>query len=124
VRELTGGHGVDVVYDSVGRDTFFGSLDCLAVRGHLVNFGQSSGSVAPFEVSRLAARSNGVTRPILLHYISGWEVRERMAEGLFDLLAEGVLSVEPGKTYLLSQADAAHTELESRHVPGPLLLIA
>jgi NADPH2:quinone reductase len=124
VRELTGGHGVDVVYDSVGRDTFFGSLDCLAIRGHLVNFGQSSGSVAPFEVSLLAARSNRVTRPILFHYIAEREARERMAADLFDLLARGVLSAEPGKAYPLAQAAAAHAELESRLAPGPLLLIS
>ncbi|GEO19002.1 quinone oxidoreductase family protein [Microvirga aerophila] len=123
VRELTGGHGVGVVYDSVGRDTFFGSLDCLAVRGHLVNFGQSSGSVAPFEVSRLAARSNSVTRPILFHYIALREARERMAADLFDLLAQGVLSAEPGKAFPLAQAATAHAELESRLAPGPLLLI-
>jgi NADPH2:quinone reductase len=88
-----------------------------------VNFGQSSGSVAPFEVSRLAARSNSVTRPILFHYIAQREVRETMAADLFDLLAKGVLSAEPGKAYPLAQADAAHTELESRLAPGPLLLI-
>jgi NADPH:quinone reductase len=123
VRELTDGRGVDVAYDSVGRDTFFGSLDCLAVRGHLVNFGQSSGSVAPFEVSRLAARSNSVTRPILFHYIAQREASERMVANLFNLLAAGVLSVEPSKIYPLAQAAAAHAELESRQAPGPLLLV-
>jgi NADPH:quinone reductase len=123
VREVTDGRGVDVAYDSVGRDTFFGSLDCLAVRGHLVNFGQSSGSVAPFEVSRLAARSNSVTRPILFHYIAQREASERMVANLFNLLAAGVLSVEPSKIYPLAQAAAAHAELESRQAPGPLLLV-
>jgi NADPH:quinone reductase len=123
VRELTDGRGVDVAYDSVGRDTFFGSLDCLAVRGHLVNFGQSSGSVAPFEVSRLAARSNSVTRPILFHYIAQREASERMVANLFNLLAAGVLSVEPSKIYPLAQAAAAHAELKSRQAPGPLPLV-
>jgi NADPH:quinone reductase len=63
VKDLTSGRGVDIVYDSVGKDTFMASLEALALRGHLVNFGQSSGSVPPFEVSRLAARSNPLGVP-------------------------------------------------------------
>ena len=70
VKEITGGRGVDIAYDSVGRDTFDGSLESLALRGHLVNFGQASGSVPPFEIARLAARSTSVSRPILFHYVA------------------------------------------------------
>jgi NADPH2:quinone reductase len=122
VREITGGRGVDVVYDSVGKDTFTGSLDSLAVRGHLVNFGQSSGSVEPFEIARLAARSNSVTRPIVFHYLTQRDALERMAAALFDAIAQRVLPVEPGKVFPLAEAAAAHEELESRRAPGPLLL--
>lgn len=123
VRDITGGRGVDVAYDSVGKDTFQGSLESLAFRGHLVNFGQSSGSVEPFEISKLAARSNSVTRPIMFHYISPREDLERMAAALFDAVAQGVLTVEPGKVFRLAHAAAAHDELESRRAPGPLLLV-
>jgi NADPH2:quinone reductase len=122
VREITGGRGVDVVYDSVGKDTFTGSLDSLAVRGHLVNFGQSSGSVEPFEIARLAARSNSVTRPIVFHYLTQRDALERMAAALFDAIAQRVLPIEPGKVFPLAEAAAAHEELESRRAPGPLLL--
>jgi NADPH2:quinone reductase len=70
VREITDGRGVDVVYDSVGKDTFQGSLESLATFGHLVNFGQSSGSVEPFEVSRLSKGSNSLSRPVVFHYVA------------------------------------------------------
>ena len=123
VQQITGGRGVDVAYDSVGKDTFLGSLACLAVRGHLVNFGQSSGAVEPFEVSRLAARSASVTRPILFHYTQGRENLEAMSKSLFAAIASGVLKAEPGKPYPLAEAAAAHRELESRGAAGPLLLI-
>lgn len=122
VREITGGRGVDVVYDSVGKDTFLGSLECLAIRGHLVNFGQSSGSIEPFEVSRLAARSNSVTRPIVFHYIAQRTALARMAAALFDAIAGGVLTVDPGQSYPLAGAAAAHEALEARQAPGPLIL--
>ena len=123
VREITGGRGVDVAYDSVGKDTFLGSLDCLAIRGHLINFGQASGSVEPFEVSRLAARSNSLTRPIVFHYFTKRPALERMAAALFDVIAQGVLTGEPGTCYPLADAAAAHAALEARAAPGPLLLI-
>ena len=123
VRDITGGRGVDVAYDSVGKDTFLGSLGCLSIRGHLVNFGQSSGSVEPFEVSRLAARSNSVTRPIVFHYFAQRAALESMTAALFDAMARGVLSVESGTCYPLAEAAAAHEALETRQAPGPLLLI-
>ena len=122
VRQATGGRGVDVVFDSVGRDTFMGSLDCLAVRGHLVNFGQSSGSVPPFDVSRLAAGSNSVSRPILFHYLTDPGERAALAAGLFDALADGSLSVRIDKIMKLAQAGAAHEELESRRATGAVIL--
>ncbi len=122
VRELTDGRGVAVVYDSVGKDTFAGSLDCLSVRGHLVNFGQASGAVPPFEVSRLAAGSCTLTRPILFHYIGQRADLRNLTSRLFDRLATGVLTAERGTTYELADAAAAHAALESRAADGPLLL--
>lgn len=123
VKELTGGRGVDVAYDSVGRDTFDGSLDCLAVRGHLVNFGQASGSVAPFEVSRLAARSTTLSRPILFHYIAQRGALEALAASVFDSVLSGVFDTEAGQAFPLADAAAAHRALEARQADGPLLLM-
>ena len=123
VHEITDGRGVDVVYDSVGKDTFQGSLESLATFGHLVNFGQSSGSVEPFEVARLAKGSNSLTRPVVFHYVAHRERLEAMAAALFDALSQGILTPEPGKAFPLSQAAAAHADLESRRAPGPLLLV-
>ena len=94
VKEITGGRGVDVAYDSVGRDTFDGSLESLALRGHLVNFGQASGSVPPFEVSRLAARSTSVSRPILFHYIADRRSLEAFAAPVFEAVLSGLF---PGR---------------------------
>lgn len=122
VREITNGKGVDVAYDSVGGDTFEGSLDCLAMLGHLVNFGQSSGPVAPFAVSRLSGRSNTVTRPMLFHYTTDTAVRDRMAAETFAAIADGTLRVEAPRTYPLADAAAAHRALEARETSGAVVL--
>jgi len=123
VRDISEGQGVAVVYNSVGKDTFFGSLECLALRGHLVNFGQSSGAIDPFPVTSLAARSTTLARPMLFHYTAGHERLERMAAALFDVITQGVVTVEAGKAFPLADAAAAHEELESRGASGPLLLL-
>jgi NADPH2:quinone reductase len=123
VNDLTEGRGVNIVYDSVGKDTFRGSLECLAVRGHLVNFGQSSGSVPPFDVSLLAARSNTVSRPILFHYLAERSERDVMAAALFDALGRGILPIAIGGSFPLAQAGAAHEELESRRAVGSIVLL-
>lgn len=123
VRAITKGRGVDVVYDSVGKDTFIGSLDCLAMRGHLVNFGQASGAVPPFAVSRLAAGSHTVSRPIVFHYLAVRAERDAMVAVLFDRLARGVFTIEGGQSFPLAQAGAAHEALESRRVTGPIVLV-
>jgi NADPH2:quinone reductase len=123
VRDISGGRGVDVAYDSVGKDTFQGSLDSLAIRGHLVNFGQSSGSVAPFDVARLAPRSNSLTRPAIFHYVTQRADLEKMSAALFDVIHRGVLKVEAGKSYPLAAASAAHEALEARRATGPVLLL-
>jgi NADPH2:quinone reductase len=123
VREITFGRGVDVAYDSVGKDTFSGSLDCLAVRGHLVNFGQSSGAVEPFEVSRLAARSNTVSRPILFHYIGRRAQLEALAKSFFDALVSGIITSPAPVIFSLADAASAHRTLAARTVHGPVIMV-
>jgi NADPH2:quinone reductase len=123
VREITGGKGVDVAYDSVGRDTFLGSLESLARLGHLVNFGQSSGPVAPFEVSRLSAGSFSVTRPMLFHYTVDTAKRDQMAADMFAALANGTLTVDAPQVFPLSEAAEAHRALEERRTSGSVVLV-
>jgi NADPH:quinone reductase len=123
VAQITQGRGVDVAYDSVGADTFSGSVDCLGIRGTLVNFGQSSGPVPPFAVSRLAMRSNGVIRPMLFHYIRDRPSLEAMAKETFDALEQGVIQAQIGLRVPLSRAQEAHIALESRATSGAVILL-
>jgi NADPH:quinone reductase len=123
VRDLTNGDGVSVVYDSVGKDTFLGSLDCLALRGHLVNFGQASGAVPPLEMSRLAAGSYTVSRPILFHYLTEQSERDRLVAALFGALQRKALTAEGVRSFPLAQAGVAQAELESRRAAGPIILL-
>jgi NADPH2:quinone reductase len=123
VRQLTAGHGVNVVYDGVGADTFSGSLDCLAMFGTLVNFGQSSGAVPPFSISRLSAGSNSVVRPMLFHYIRERAALEAIAAETFAAYAAGIIKVEIGLRLPLAQAAAAHQALVSRATTGSIILL-
>lgn len=123
VNALTRGQGVRVVFDSIGRDTFAGSLEVLARRGHLVNFGQSSGPVAPLEMSKLAARSLTVSRPIVFDYMRERPALERLAAQVFAAVETGVLHVEEPRRYALGDAAQAHRDLESRAVMGPPVLV-
>ncbi|HUN72852.1 MAG TPA: quinone oxidoreductase [Steroidobacteraceae bacterium] len=123
VAQITGGKGVEVVYDSVGADTFAGSLDCLDYRGTLVNFGQSSGPVPPFAVSRLAAKSNTIVRPMLFHYIRTRGDLEAVAREGFEAMVRGVIQPCIGLRLPLSRAAEAHTRLESRATAGQILLV-
>jgi NADPH2:quinone reductase len=123
VLEWTDGRGVDAVFDSVGMDTFDGSLECLAVRGHLINFGQSSGAVKPFAVSRLATKSNTLSRPILFHYIEEPAERTAMANQVFEALRRGTIVADSGAQYPLRDAAKAHQALEMRAAIGPTVLI-
>ena len=122
VKSFTHGRGVDVVYDSVGVDTFDGSLECLGYFGTLVNFGQSSGPVPPFAISRLAARSNSIVRPTVFHYLRERSARDAMAEETFKMVLAGVLTPRIGLRVPLSQAAEAHTALESRATTGAIIL--
>jgi len=124
VREITNGRGVRVVYDSIGRDTFEGSLDCLAPLGMMVSFGQSSGPIPPFEVATLGAKGSlFLTRPSLMAYTASREDLLATARELFDLLARGILSVTVGRTWPLAQAAAAHRALEGRETTGSTILL-
>ena len=123
VRDLTSGDGVSVVYDSVGKDTFLGSMDCLALRGHLVNFGQASGTVPPLEISQLVAGSHTVSRPILFHYLTERSERDSLVAALFGALHRGALTVEGIRSFPLEQVGVAQAELESRRAAGPIILL-
>ncbi len=123
VRERTRGRGVDVVYDSVGRSTFEGSLACLRPRGLLVLFGQSSGPVPPFDLGRLNAMGSlFVTRPSLAHYTQDRAELELRAGAVLDAIAAGRLHVRIGAEYPLAQAADAHRALEGRATTGKVLL--
>jgi NADPH2:quinone reductase len=123
VRELTDGRGVNVAYDSVGKDTFFGSLDALALFGHLVHFGQSSGPVDPFPVSALSTKSTTVTRPMCFHYVADRAILEQTAAELFDALTKGFVAVETVNEYALQDVAQAHRDLEGRRTVGPVILV-
>jgi NADPH:quinone reductase len=123
-RRLTDGQGVSVVYDSVGRTTFEGSLDCLSPRGMLVLFGQSSGPVAPVDPQVLNSKGSlFLTRPTLGHYVASREELLSRAQDLFDWIQEGKLEVRIDRSYPLAEAAAAHRALEGRETTGKVLLI-
>ncbi len=124
VRKVMGDRGLDVVYDSVGVDTFDRGLELLRPRGMMALFGQSSGPVPPLDLGRLArAGSLFVTRPTLGHYIATREDLERRSNDLFGWITSGELNVLIGATYPLAEAAAAHDALEGRATTGKVLLI-
>lgn len=124
VRRLTDGAGVHVVYDSVGKTTFEGSLDCLRPRGYMVLFGQSSGAVPPFDPQVLNAKGSlFLTRPSLGHYLLTRDELLWRAGDLFAWMAAGELKVRIDATYPLEQAAEAHRALASRATSGKLLLL-
>ena len=124
VKRLTNGAGVHVVYDSVGKDTFEKSLECLRPRGYLVLFGNSSGPVPPFDLGKLAAKGSlFVTRPTLIHYASNREELLQRSGDLFKWIANGELKLRIDKTFALKDAAEAHRQLEGRKTTGKVLLI-
>ena len=124
VKTLTGGKGVPVVYDGVGKDTFPGSLDCLSPRGLFVSYGNASGSVPPFDIMLLTAKGSlYVTRPTLVTYAAKREDIAAMAAELFELVLAGKIASEPRQTFALHDAAAAHRALESRATTGATVLI-
>ncbi len=124
VKEITGGRGVDVVYDSVGQTTFLKSLDCIRPLGTMVSFGQSSGPIQPFDLSLLAAKGSlFLTRPSLMTYTAKREDLLAHANDLFDVVGKGVVKVPVRQTFPLSEAARAHRALEARETTGSSLLI-
>lgn len=124
VREITGGKGVPVVYDSVGRDTFMASIDSLAPLGLFVSFGNASGAVPPFEPALLSQKGSlFFTRPTLAHYVSTPAELDTAAGELFSLIAKGTIRIRPPQTFPLSRAADAHRAVESRQTQGSLVLI-
>jgi NADPH2:quinone reductase len=123
VKRLTDGKGADVVYDSVGKDTFDKSLNCLRPRGMLVLFGGSSGAVPPFELTQLSGKGSlFVTRPTLWHYVLTRQELEWRAGDVLGWVANGELKLRMEHTYPLSDAARAQADLESRKTTGKLLL--
>ncbi|KAL5744239.1 hypothetical protein ACOSQ2_027355 [Xanthoceras sorbifolium] len=123
VNEITSGKGVDVVYDSVGKDTFEGSLACLKIRGYMVSFGQSSGTPDPVPLSALAPKSLFLTRPTLMQYTTTRDELLETAGEVFANVASGILRVRINHTYPLSQVAQAHADLESRKTSGSVVLL-
>ena len=124
VRDLTEGRGVRVVYDSVGKDTFQGSLDCLQPLGIVVSFGQASGPVPPFDILQLAAKGSlFLTRPSLMHYAARREDLLASARELFEVVEKGAVKIEINQTYPLQEAAQAHHDLEGRKTIGATVLL-
>lgn len=124
VRAITGGAGVTVVYDSVGKNTWAGSLDCLAPRGLMVSFGNSSGAVPPFAPIVLSQKGSlFLTRPKLADYVHTRAELDATARDLFDVIASGAVRVRIAQTYALRDAEQAHRDLEARKTTGSTLLL-
>ncbi|MBB3964544.1 quinone oxidoreductase family protein [Rhizobium metallidurans] len=124
VAEITGGKGVDVVYDSIGRDTFPESLDCLKRLGMFVSFGQSSGPIEDFTLALLAQKGSlFATRPTLFTYIATRDELTDCANALFDVVLSNKVRINVNQTYPLREVGRAHTELEARKTTGTTLLI-
>jgi NADPH2:quinone reductase len=124
VKALTGGKGVPVVYDGVGKDTFPGSLDCISPRGLWVSFGNASGAVPSFDILLLSQKGSlFATRPTLFTHTAKREDLTAMADDLFGLVLAGKIVSEPRQTFALKDAAAAHRALESRGTTGATVLL-
>ncbi len=124
VARITGGKKCDVVYDSVGADTYLGSLDCLRPLGMFVTFGQSSGPIPPLNLAILSQKGSlYATRPTLFNYIARREDLEKTAGALFDVVRSGAVKIEINQTYALADVAKAHADLESRKTTGATVLI-
>jgi len=124
VRELTGGAGVPVVYDSVGKSTFEGSLDSLAPMGLMVSYGNASGAVPPVDIAQLAAKGSlFLTRPTLFSYTARREDLEEAARELFAIIQSGKVRIDVKHRWPLARAAEAHRALEGRETTGSVLLV-
>jgi NADPH:quinone reductase len=124
VKEITAGRMCDVVYDSVGKDTFPASLDCLKPMGLFVSFGQSSGPIPPFSMALLSQKGSlFATRPTLFTYIAKRADLEAYAAALFDVVGKGIVKVEINQRHALADAAQAHADIEARRTTGTSVLI-
>ncbi len=124
VKEITGGAGVVAAYDSVGKDTFEGSLQCIAPHGLMVTFGNASGPVPAFELGRLAPLGSlFITRPTLMTYSAKRADLEAMAAELFEVVLSGAVKIEINQTYSLAETAQAHRDLEARKTTGSTVLL-
>ena len=124
VNRLTDGRKCDVVYDSVGKDTFAGSLDCLRPLGMLVSFGQSSSPIPPFNLAVLSQKGSlFLTRPTLFSYIAKRRELESLSAALFDVVAKGIVDVKINQRFALADAGKAHEALEARKTTGTTILV-
>lgn len=124
VAEITGGRKCDVVFDSVGKDTWEGSLDCLRPRGMFVSFGQSSGPIPPFNLGILSQKGSlYATRPTLFSYIAGRDELVDSAAMLFEVIGSGAVKIRINQRYELAQAARAHADLEARKTTGATILV-
>jgi NADPH2:quinone reductase len=124
VKRITGGAMVPVVYDSVGKDTFAASIDCLAPLGLMVSYGNASGPVPPVDISMLGAKGSlFLTRPTLATYTTKRSDLERIAADLFDVVGSGVVKIQVNQTFALKDAGLAHAALEGRKTTGSTVLI-
>jgi NADPH2:quinone reductase len=124
VKEITGGRGCDVAYDSVGKDTFPSSLDCLKPKGLWVSFGNSSGPVPPFDLGILSAKGAlYATRPTLMTYVARRDDLLANAGELFDMVGKGAIKISVSQTYPLCEAAQAHRDLEARKTTGSIVLM-
>jgi len=123
VNRITGGERLPVVYDSVGRDTFLKSLDCLHPRGLMVNYGNASGPADPFPPNLLAQKGSLLlTRPTLFHYIATRQELEQSARDLFEIVSSGKVKIEVAQRYPLRNVAEAHRDLEARKTTGSTIL--
>jgi NADPH2:quinone reductase len=123
VMEITRGHGADVIYDGIGKASFAGSFEALALRGHLVLYGQATGIPDPISHTMLAEKSATVTRPVLFHYTAEPESLTDMARNLFGMIESGTLKVSINQRFTLRDAAQAHRELEGRRTTGSTILL-
>ncbi len=124
VKDFTNGKGVSVVYDSIGKDTFTGSLDCLSPLGMMVSFGGASGAVPPFSLNELASRGSlFITRPTLFSYTAKRDDLEVMAAELFGMVESGKVRIDINQRYALADVAQAHRDLEARKTTGSIVLI-
>jgi len=120
---MTGGHGADVVYDAIGRDSLARSLEALAPRGHIVSYGQAAGPLEPLDIASFAAKSATVSRPNYGHYVGSPAQLRPLARELFEAIRAGILRVEIGQRYALRDAAQAHRDLEGRRTTGSTILL-